>query len=117
MIIRHLLAELYGCGAAINDLQALQDALGEGIGRSGAEIIHQAQAIYQEHGFTVIYFLAESHAMLTTWPEHDLVLLDVLMCNEAMDPDAVLDPVEKCLAPSGGVKKRYVPRSVTPGID
>jgi hypothetical protein len=34
-----------------------------------------------------------------------------------MDPDAVLDPVEKCLAPSGGVKKRYVPRSVTPGID
>ena len=40
-----------------------------------------------------VLFLAESHILVSTWPEHKSALIDVLLCNDTMDPEVVADVI------------------------
>jgi S-adenosylmethionine decarboxylase len=71
--------------------------------RVGATIVGRYSVAYQPHGLTVSVFLAESHIILTTWPELDLLLVDSLLCNPQMNNDDVLDEVRSRLCPRGKV--------------
>jgi S-adenosylmethionine decarboxylase len=117
MDLIHLVAELYGCGPALADEAALVGILERGAKRVGAQVVESARARYAPHGLTVAIFLAESHATLTTWPEHELALLDVLLCNDRMDPDAFLDAAVAELRPARGVRRQRVVRRIAPAPD
>lgn len=114
MEIKHLLAELYGCNSSIRQEDSLRAALRRGIDKAGATIVSDAAIAYVPHGLTIVYFLAESHVIATTWPEHDLVLLDLLLCNPVMEPRHVLDEMTALLDPAREVRVREVLRTVAP---
>jgi len=109
--ISHLAAELHGCGPALDDEARLVAMLEESAAAVGAHIVERARVRYAEHGLTVAMFLAESHAIVTTWPEHRLALLDVLLCNDSMDPGVFCEHAEATLAPELGVHRQMVVRT------
>ena len=41
----------------------------------GATVVGESTVRYVPHGLTIAVFLAESHIVLTTWPEHRLLLI------------------------------------------
>ena len=57
----------------------------------GATEVGRAECRYVPHGVTTVLFLAESHILVSTWPEHKSALVDVLLCNDTMDPEVVAD--------------------------
>jgi len=112
MLMTHALAELYGCLPAIEDPAKLAAAAKAAVRAAGATVVGEYEVRYVPHGITVAVFLAESHIVLTTWPEYRLVLLDVMLCNPAMDHRAVVAGVKQRICPDGQAVVHEVPRKV-----
>ncbi len=75
--------------------------------------MERALARYVPHGVTAVVILAESHIILSTWPEHHLTLVDVLLCNERMDPQVAWAVLAEVLLPDKIVSQPGV-RAVGP---
>ena len=95
--IPHLLIDARGCTGPLNDLTVIQEAMMLAAQAVGAEVVGKAECRYVPHGVTAVLFLAESHILVSTWPEHKTALLDVLLCNDAMDPNQVADVLLRAL--------------------
>jgi S-adenosylmethionine decarboxylase len=112
MLIVHALAELYGCPPVIEDATALAEAAKTAARSVGADTVGEFQVRYEPHGLTVAVFLAESHIIITTWPEHRLALIDVLMCNSEMDYKQVVRQIRERICPDGDLVMHEVPRNI-----
>lgn len=86
MKIRQLLIEARDCSGDLDDAEALQQLMRDAAQAVGATEHAASTARFVPHGVTAILILAESHILITTWSEHRLALVDVLLCNESMDP-------------------------------
>jgi S-adenosylmethionine decarboxylase len=84
--IRHLLVDASGCSALLDDDEGLVAAMRASAAKVGATEVGEARARYVPHGITAVLFLAESHILVSTWPEHELALVDIQFCNLSMDP-------------------------------
>ena len=115
MIISEMLAEFYGCADALEHEAALTDAARAAVLAEGATILGTADVRYVPHGLTIGLFLAESHIVLTTWPEYRLLLVNVMLCNPAMDGRRVLDQLQKAVCPNGVRVFHEVKRAIGAG--
>lgn len=113
MRIRQLFLDARGCTGPLNDADALLAAMRAAAERVGASALSEARAQYVPHGVTAVLFLAESHILVSTWPEHRLALCDILLCNDAMDPQEVAAELVALLHPSQ-VEPSQVVRHVGP---
>lgn len=99
MRIRQLLVDAQGCAGPLDDPDAIAAALDAAAHAVGANVIASANARYVPHGVTAVVVLAESHIVVSTWPEHRLALVDVLLCNDHMDPMVAWARIERLLKP------------------
>ena len=102
--IPHLLVDALECSGPLNDAAAIQSAMRIAAESVGAEIVGQAEVRYVPHGVTAVLFLAESHILVSTWPEHKTALLDILLCNETMDPNAVAESLLTALSANRSIR-------------
>ena len=98
--IPHLLVDAYDCSDTLDDAGRIRDAMHAAAEKVGATIVDQAECRYVPHGLTAVLFLAESHILVSTWPEHRTALIDVLLCNAQMDAEAVADTILDALGAS-----------------
>jgi len=112
MLMTQVLADCYACEASIEDAEALMAAAIAGAAAVGATVVGESTVRYVPHGLTIAVFLAESHIVLTTWPEHRLLLIDTLLCNPDMDADVTIDEIVRRLCPAGEVVRSRVPRRI-----
>lgn len=112
MMMTHVLVELYGCSPSIEDEGELAAAARAAAAEVGATVIGNYEVRYVPHGLTVAVFLAESHIVLTTWPEFSLTLVDVLLCNPAMDHNKVVASIKRRICPDGQMVVHEVPRRI-----
>jgi S-adenosylmethionine decarboxylase len=110
--ILHLLIDAHGCAGPLDDADALLAVMREAAAAVGAKEQGNGQARYVPHGVTAILFLAESHILVSTWPERNLALVEVLLCNEQMDPAAAWAVLERALRPTGPVTQQTVWRGI-----
>ena len=115
MLMTQMLADAYGCDASIEDADALMQAALVAATAVGATVVGETTVRYVPHGLTVAVFLAESHIVLTTWPEHRLLLVDTLLCNPDMDPNAAIDAIARRLCPAGEVVRHRIVRRIADG--
>jgi S-adenosylmethionine decarboxylase len=99
MVVTELLVEAYGCEGPLNDGEAICAALREASLAVDATIVREATHAYAPHGVTAMIFLAESHLLLTTWPEHHYAVAELFLCNERMDPEKSWRVLERFLRP------------------
>ena len=117
MLLIQALAELYGCDPIIEDAAGLAEAARTAAEKVGATIVGENVIKYVPHGLTVAVFLAESHIVLTTWPEYRLVLVDVLLCTPEMSHEAVIRYLAELLCPNGRTVLHHVGRRIAPEPD
>lgn len=98
--ITELVVEAYGCTGPLNDGELICRALRESALAVGATIVREATHAYCPHGVTAMIFLAESHVMLTTWPEHGYAVAEIFLCNPSMDPMACWRVIEQLVQPA-----------------
>ena len=87
--IQHLLVDALDCRGPLDDAEQILSLMRRAAAAVGATEIGQAECRYVPHGVTAVLFLAESHILVSTWPEHGTALFDVLLCGTDKDPHAV----------------------------
>lgn len=81
-----LLVDFYQCAAPKQYLQnptVIKRIFQDAVLRSGMEIIDSLfhQFARQGRGITGVFIVAESHLIVHTWPERNLLNLDIFFCN------------------------------------
>jgi len=71
----------------------------EGCDSSGATVRQVCEERFLPHGLTIVLILAESHFVVSTWPEHASCTVDVSVCAAEMDLQLLLGPVIELLLP------------------
>ncbi len=90
----HLIASYVDCDSmALNDQVALVAAMEKAVKASGATLLDSAKHVFPSGGLTMVLLLAESHASIHTYPEHNACFVDLFTCGESCSVenfDAVL---------------------------
>ncbi len=85
MKVRQLFVDARGCQGSLNDPEGIAQAMREAVISIGAHIVGSCETRFVPHGVTSVLILAESHFIISTWPEYQLVIADVFFCNEELD--------------------------------
>lgn len=97
---QHLLADLFGCLAPLDDLPLVEAALRDGAAAAGATLIDiRLHHFGPGQGVTGVALLAESHISVHTWPEHGYAALDFFLCGASNDIEAALGAVAAHFSP------------------
>jgi S-adenosylmethionine decarboxylase len=113
----HYLCDLYGCSSLIDDEVGLAALVQASVIAAQATPIGDRVTSYPGHGVTVIVFAAESHVLLTTWPEYRLALVDIFLCGGQSSPEAAAEYIVSRLAPDGSVVRRTIERHNAPSCE
>jgi len=90
--------------AAVTALASAAVAAGNG------HVLDTSHVVFPNGAITLVLILAESHLSIHTWPEEDLVAIDLFSCG-AIDGQAVLDELVSGLRLTQ-VTVRQVPRGL-----
>ena len=113
MNLRRLHLDFHRCTADLNVPSRITAAMQAGIAASGASLRNEVVEQFTPHGTTVVAILAESHYVVSTWPEHDFVSVDVSVCGD-VDLAALTLPLRQLLG-AQSVKEQMDSTSV--GVD
>lgn len=84
---RHILAELYGCDAAIlNDISQIERFMVDAALAAGAEVREVVFHKFSPQGVSGVVVISESHLAIHTWPELSFAAADVFTCGDRVDP-------------------------------
>jgi S-adenosylmethionine decarboxylase len=92
----------------IGDLSALAMSA---VRAGGGHVLDASHVIFPNGAITLVLILAESHLSIHTWPEEDLVALDLFSCG-AIDGQRVIDELTASLRLTE-VRVRQVQRGLT----
>lgn len=85
--------DLTDCATPNPKPHQLLGAMRAAVRRLGATVLGELSVLFQPHGITCVLVLAESHLIVSTWPEHRLAHIDLFTCRADTDPEDALEPV------------------------
>jgi spermidine synthase len=93
----HLLADFWGCDAALLDnREFLVSTVVGAAGSVGATVLDVCARTFSPHGVTALALLAESHVSVHTWPERRYAAVDIMTCGD-MRPEVCVDLIGTAL--------------------
>jgi S-adenosylmethionine decarboxylase len=85
----HYFASFIGCKHdKIINIENLKATLFSAILASGATILNYLEYEFDNHGYTCVVLLSESHCSIHTYPEHDSFYVDLFTCGTSCDANA-----------------------------
>lgn len=104
-------ADLNGCqGLAAVTPEALSETFAAALERAGATVVGRMSHAFPGAGVTCVLILAESHAVLHTWPETGTVNIDVFSCTPRLKSLSAIEEVGRSLG-AAAVSVRETPRA------
>ncbi|MGH7228214.1 MAG: S-adenosylmethionine decarboxylase family protein [Nitrospiraceae bacterium] len=110
-IIYQLAIVARGCRGDLTDNEALVATCQRMAEATGLRVVAQTVHAYVPHGVSVALLLAQSHIVVSTWPEHRLATVDLAACDtsvmalqtawrelEAYLQPAAIEPSERSIA-------------------
>ena len=79
------------------DAPALADLFASALISAGATIVHTATHEFPGTGLTCVLILAESHAVLHSWPETGTVNIDIFSCSPRLRSLAAIGELGRLL--------------------
>jgi S-adenosylmethionine decarboxylase len=74
----------------VTDVAVLTVLAGAAVAAGGGHVLDTSHVVFPNGAITLVLILAESHLSLHTWPEENLIAIDLFSCG-AIDGQAVLD--------------------------
>jgi S-adenosylmethionine decarboxylase len=96
---KHLMLSFLGCKVDLDDMTAIRNDMLKAIKAVGASIIGEAESKFSPHGVSIVFLLAESHASIHTYPEHDACFLDIFTCGRTLRIEAFSETLERLWRP------------------
>src|SRR5215472_8404302 len=75
--------------SGVHDLATLTAVAVAAVGAGGGHVLDASNVVFPNGAITLVLILAESHLSVHTWPEEDLVAIDLFSCG-AIDGEAVI---------------------------
>jgi len=94
----------------VTDLAQLTSAATEAVAAGQGHVLSTSHVVFPNGAITLVLILAESHLSIHTWPEEDLVAVDLFSCG-AIDADRVISELAGLLR-LDQVTVRTVPRGL-----
>ena len=85
---KHLMLSFLGCKVDLNDLGIIRRDMMTAIQAVGASVMAEAESQFSPHGVSIVFLLAESHASIHTYPEHNACFLDIFTCGRTLRIEA-----------------------------
>ncbi len=103
---RHIIADLViENSAKLADLDFLRETLYEAARRANLKVLSEYYKVFEgTGGVSLVFFIAESHISIHTWPEYSYIALDIFTCSEESDPWAAYNYIADKL----GVKEAEI---------
>ena len=70
--------DLIDCVTPSPEPRKLLDAMRTAVARLGATALGEPSVLFQPHGIICVLVLAESHLVVSTWPEHKVAHIDLI---------------------------------------
>ncbi len=96
-------------GSPVTDVAALAAAA---VAAGHGHVLDTSQVTFPNGAVTLVLILAESHLSVHTWPEEDLIAIDLFSCG-AIDGEAVISALARSLRLEA-VSVRRIPRGPRP---
>ncbi len=116
MRVKQLFVDAYHCSGQLDDAKLLMKVMTDSVEAVGARIVNSCETNYQPHGVTNVLVLAESHCVVSTWPEYKYAAIDILLCNDTMDPMDVWVLLRDFLKPEEEEAQNFVRQLTPPGM-
>lgn len=81
---KQMIADLYGCGSIIDDVDAIREAAHTAIRHVGAEIVEECIHKFEPVGVTYFAVITTSHFSVHTWPEYGYAAIDIFSCTDTV---------------------------------
>ena len=94
----------------VTDLAQLTSAATRAVAAGQGHVLGTSHVVFPNGALTLVLILAESHLSIHTWPEEDLVAVDLFSCG-AIDADRVISELTRLLH-LDRVSVRAVPRGL-----
>ncbi len=103
--------DLKGC-TAIGRLPPyrITAAFVEALESAGATVVEEVSHSFPGTGLTCVLILAESHAILHTWPETGTVNIDIFSCSPGLRSLAAIEELGRSFG-ADGVSVQEIPRA------
>ena len=85
------------CCGELRDARLLISAMLAGVENSGASVRRQTQENFLPHGVTLVLVLAESHFVVSTWPEFRFASIDIGICSDTVSIEQLTRPLLELL--------------------
>ncbi|OYT58700.1 S-adenosylmethionine decarboxylase [Thermoplasmatales archaeon ex4484_30] len=80
---RHIIAELYGVDKGLISVEEqVRKIMDKVVKEAGIETVGTLYNQFNPHGVTGIVLISESHISIHTWPEYEMVNLDIFTCGD-----------------------------------
>jgi S-adenosylmethionine decarboxylase len=86
----------YAPGAPVSEVEDLTDLAIAAVAAGGGHVLDTSHVMFPNGAITLVLILAESHLSIHTWPEENLVALDLFSCG-AIDGQRVIDELTRSL--------------------
>ena len=83
---------------------------GAAMRRAGATVVEELFHLFPETGLTCVLILAESHAVLHTWPETGTMNIDIFSCSTRLRSLEAIDELRRCFG-AQHVTVQEIPRA------
>ena len=110
---KQLIADLYGCGAIIDDPEAIKEAAHTAIEFVGAQIVEECIHEFEPIGVTYFAVITTSHFSVHTWPEYGYAAIDIFSCSDTV-VDGIAEKLKE-LFEAKQIKTQIIERDISAG--
>ena len=86
-----------GPDSPVTDVSVLRGLATAAVHTGGGHVLDTSHVTFPNGAITLVLILAESHLSIHTWPEENLIAIDLFSCG-AIDGQAVMDELVGTLA-------------------
>lgn len=101
--VKEFIIDAFGCQQDLTNPSIARESasiIKSAANKAGATVIDIHFTEYTIHGFTTVALLAESHIILTTWPELSYASINIYLCNPDMNHEVALNHIISYLKPT-----------------
>jgi S-adenosylmethionine decarboxylase len=80
----------------VTEVPPLTDIAVSAVAAGGGHVLDASHVVFPNGAITLVLILAESHLSIHTWPEEDLIAIDLFSCG-AIDGEAVVADLVRSL--------------------
>ncbi|MGH3564860.1 MAG: S-adenosylmethionine decarboxylase [Pseudonocardia sp.] len=89
----HAVYDVTDCTSPNPEPADMLQAMRGTVERLGCTVLGELPVLFQPHGATFVLVLAESHLIVSTWPERQLAHVDLFTCRADTDPESAIAPI------------------------